>query len=101
MSGNLIRSNVKVTTDHADLFEHLAPINKRKRAEEIRALARIGLLAKRQNLVPNEIDCSNSGQHHIDDNKTDQYDCCSTDRSDTASASLLDVPFDLSDTVLA
>ena len=47
-----VKSAVKITAKgHPDLYHYLSPFNKKSRAEEIRSLARIGLLARQQNLI--------------------------------------------------
>jgi hypothetical protein len=44
---DFVRCNLRaMKADHSDIFNHLAPINEKARAEEIRHLIRLGLMVK-------------------------------------------------------
>ncbi|MDF4421720.1 hypothetical protein [Vibrio parahaemolyticus] len=44
---DFVRCNLRaMKADHPDIFDHLAPINEKARAEEIRHLIRLGLMVK-------------------------------------------------------
>lgn len=48
---DFVRCNLRaMKSDHPDIYEHLAPINEKARAEEIRHLIRLGLMVKKGQL---------------------------------------------------